>query len=109
MRSVLFIDGPAKGQVIQCDSKAAVWCVAEVIPDLRITEYHDPKELVPGPKIVTYFFHKVAFFGRIIWTASIHILSGDINTQDLFETILSTEAKVAVEMPARGGSGRNPV
>jgi hypothetical protein len=107
LRSVLFIDGYAKGHVIPCDEKAYVWRVA--IPhEPLITEY-DPDEPIPTLRTEDYYFHMIGFYGLVIQIASIHMNYGNIDPHDM-QIVLSRGAKqAAVEMPARGGSGRNPV
>jgi hypothetical protein len=108
LRSVLFIDGYAKGHVIPCDDNAPVWRVA-IPPDPRITEYYDPNEPIPTLRTDDYYFHMIGFYGLIIRIASIHMNYENIDPYDM-RIVLSREARqAAVEMPARGGSGRNPV
>jgi hypothetical protein len=103
-RPALFIDGPAKGRVIYTAWGALLWYIEDL---------HEPKtvrsllsDLLPPPKVVTYYFHKVFLFGCLIHIASMFLNFEDIPTEELVELLLSEHAKKAIEGEAMPNSPR---
>jgi hypothetical protein len=92
--NVVFVDGPLKGQVRCVESGPAY--TEENQP---LEPYHPGAELSPygvttEPKF--YTIHTYSILGRRIRVGSIHLDSDHISWMDMFDALISDNAKKAV-------------
>jgi hypothetical protein len=98
MRTVLFIDGPLKGRVLPCDRPP------QYLPEREngvLSSFTDFVATIEPIEPRTYYFHRISLFGRMVWLGSVGAdvlqASNSAHLDDLWELLISSAAKLAVE------------